>query len=65
MENKNYTKKNAKYRGVPCWFNPLNNEIKGKNKLYDILIDILVWFDMNVFIVDEFPIWVEVDELEK
>ena len=35
------------------------------NWLYDLLIDIALWVDINVINVDEFPLWVEVDELEK
>lgn len=62
---KDYTKRNAKYRGIPCYLNPINNEIIGKNFFYEFLIDIIMWFDINIFMVDEFPIWVEVDELEK
>ena len=57
--------KNARYRGIPCYWNPINDEIVGKNWLYDLLIDIALWVDINVINVDEFPLWVEVDELEK
>lgn len=35
---KDYTKRNASYRGMPCWFNPINDELKGKNKLYEFLL---------------------------
>jgi hypothetical protein len=61
---KDYTKRNASYRGIPCWFNPINDELKGKNKLYEFLLVIMLWIDINIFEVEEFPIWVEVDELE-
>lgn len=62
---KNYIKKNAKYRGIPCYFNVINNEIIGKNFFYEFLINIIIWFDINIFMVSEFPIWIEVDKLEK
>jgi hypothetical protein len=62
---KDYTKRNASYRGIPCWYNPINDEITPKNKFYSILIDIVLWIDVNILMIKEFPIWVEVDELEK
>lgn len=62
---KDYTKRNARYRGIPCYWNPINDEITGRNWFYDLLIDAMMWIDINIFDVDEFPLWVEVDELEK
>lgn len=57
--------KNASYRGIPCWYNPINEEVKGKNWFYDSLISFLIWFDINVLQVEEFQLWVEVDKLER
>jgi len=57
--------RNAKYRGIPCFYNPMNNEIIGKNWFYNLLIDIMLWIDLVIIEVDEFPLWVEVDEIEK
>ena len=62
---KDYTKRNAKYRAIPCWYNPLTDELKGKNWFYEILLWVVIWIDVNLVEVDEFPLWVEMDELEK
>lgn len=32
----------AKLFGVPCYFNPLENEVIGRNKLCDFLIDNII-----------------------
>lgn len=32
----------AKLFGVPCYFNPLDNEVIGRNKLCDFLIDNII-----------------------
>lgn len=58
---KDYTKRNARYRGIPCWYNPFNNELVGKTWLYDKLLQLAVWFDVYVTEVEEFKVWVEVD----
>jgi hypothetical protein len=54
--------KRAYYRGVPAYFNKATDEFEGRNKLYDILIGINIWFDINVVGVEEFPILVENDK---
>ncbi len=54
--------KNATYRGIPCWYNPIDNELKGKNWLFDILISFNIWWDFNVLLLEELPLWIEVDE---
>ena len=51
--------RNARYRGIPCWFDLETEELIGKNWFYDFLVDINVWLDINVFDVEEFPIWIE------
>lgn len=58
-------KRNACYRGIPCWYNPITDEIKGKNWMYDHLISIVIWFDTEILMIEAFPLWVEVDDLEK
>lgn len=55
-------KKNARYRSIPCWFDPSTGDLEGKNWLYSLLVDINIWLDINVFMVEEFPLWVEVDD---
>ena len=62
---KDYTKRKARYRGIPCYWNPVNDEIVGRNWFYDKLIDIMIWIDLVIIDVDEFPLWVEIDEIEK
>jgi len=57
--------RNALYRGIPCWYNPINEEIKGKNQLFEYLLRLIVWIDVNIVGIDAFPLWVEVDNLEK
>ncbi len=57
--------KNASYRGIPCWYNPINEEVRGKNWFYDNLISILILVDVYLLQVEEFKLWVEVDKIEK
>lgn len=37
----------AHYRGVPCYFNQITNEIEGRNWIYKILLDQAIWYDME------------------
>lgn len=53
---------NASYRKIPAYFNLETNEIRGRNLFYDILIDINVWFDVEILGIEEFPILIEKDE---
>ncbi len=62
---KDHTKRNATYRFIPCWFNPITDELIGKNKFYNFILGIMLWIDININEVDEFPIWIEIDDLEK
>lgn len=55
----------ALYRKIPCYFDKETNEIIGRNKFYDILLDIVIWFDLNILQVEEFPIWIEMDDVDK
>ncbi len=57
--------KNASYHGIPCWYNPINEEVTGKNWLFDKLISVLILIDVYLLRVEEFQLWVEVDKLEK
>ena len=57
--------RNASYRGIPCWYNPVNDELKGKNWFYDFIVSLNIWFDFHVLRMEGLPIWVEVDEMEK
>lgn len=51
--------KKATYRSIPCFFNTETGDIKGQNKFYDLMLDIMIWLDVNVFEVDGFPVFVE------
>jgi hypothetical protein len=57
--------RNASYRGIPCWYNPINEEVIGKNWMYDKIISFLIFVDVYLLEVEEFKLWVEVDQLEK
>ena len=54
--------KKAHYRSIPAWFDEENNEIFGRNWFCDILIDINIWLDVNVFQVEDFPIYIEEEQ---
>lgn len=56
--------KKAYYRRIPCYFNEETNEIIGRNKFYDILIDINIWFDYEILNLEELPVWIEEDNKE-
>lgn len=56
---KDRTKLIAKYRFIPCFYNQFTEDIKGQNKMWDILLDIVLWIDVNIVGVEEFPMWVE------
>lgn len=56
--------KKAYYRMIPAFFDPKTNEIKGRNWFYSFLIDLNIWFDVNVVKVEEFPILVEEENLD-
>ena len=58
-------KRKARYRGIPCWLDTITDELTGRNWVYDILVGINLWFDLNILKLDDIPIWVEVDDLEK
>lgn len=53
--------KKAKYRSIPCYYNPDTAEIKGRNMLYDLLIEINVYWDFYILGLEELPIWIEED----
>lgn len=51
--------KKARYRGIPCFFNPDTYEIMGRTWFYDKLINLLMWIDIEILGVEEFKIWME------
>lgn len=58
-------RRNARYKRIPCWYDPVTDLLAGKNWFYDILVEIGIWYDVNIRQVEEFDIWVEVNDLEK
>jgi len=61
--------KKAYYRGIPIYYNPCNEDIKGRNWFYDILVDIMLWLDVNILFMfnhdDGFRIWMEIDDKDQ
>ena len=51
--------KRAFYRKIPCFYNEQTGEIKGRNKIYDILIDINIFIDFEILGIEYLPIKVE------
>lgn len=56
--------KKAYYRKIPAYFNVETGELRGRNMLYSFLININLWFDVQILGVEEFPILVEKDDEE-
>ncbi len=56
--------KKASYRGIPCRYNSVTDELVGSNWFLDTIISIIIFFDAYILKVDGFPVWVEVDDLE-
>lgn len=54
--------KKGKYRGIPIYYDPISHEMMGRNWLSDVLLNINLWFDINVIKVDSFDIWLEEDK---
>jgi hypothetical protein len=54
----------ARYRRIPCFFNKDTNELIGRNFLYNILMNIVLWFDINIIYVENFNIMLEFDPFE-
>ncbi len=54
----------AKYHSIQCTFDDESGELHGTNWIYDKLIEFNFWLDVNVFMLDEFPLWVEMTDDE-
>jgi len=54
--------KNGHYRWLPIWYDEETEEIMGRNPISDIVLDILVWFDIEILEIEEIPIWIDVEE---
>jgi|APSaa5957512576_1039674.scaffolds.fasta_scaffold15140_2 hypothetical protein len=53
--------KNAHYRGIPCYYDINSGDLQGRNWYWDILVEIVVWWDVEIIEVDSFPIWIDED----
>ena len=51
--------KKAHYRNIPVYFNPETNEVKGRNGFYDIIVDINIFIDFYILLLEELPIWID------
>lgn len=54
--------KKAYYRWIPVYFDKGTEEIKGRNLIYDAILDVAIWVDVNIVNVEDFPLWVEEDK---
>lgn len=54
--------KDARFYGIPCWYNLTTADVIPKNKLCDMLINIAIWIDVNIFQTEEFKIKVKWDK---
>ncbi|PQL91008.1 hypothetical protein [Apibacter adventoris] len=53
--------KNAYYRKIPAYFNLETDELIGRNWFYDLLIEINVFVDAKILMLEEFPILIKED----
>lgn len=51
------------YRNIPCWWNPVNDELTARKRFLDPFVGLLVRIDL--FLFGEIEIWREVDEIER
>jgi len=54
--------KRGYYHGIPVYANVLTGsgvEIEGRNWFYNILVDIMIWIDVEIIMVDGFDVWIE------
>jgi len=59
---KEYHKRKAYYRIIPCYYNPINDELWGRNWFWDFVLGIVLWVDVNILEVEGFSIHIEKDE---
>lgn len=51
--------KKAYYHGVPIWYNEETCEVEPRKRWLSIILDFIIWWDMDVMKVDEFEIYIE------
>lgn len=52
-------RKSARYRGIPCWYYPIDRLLVGKNQIYDFFLDFALWLDADVFKLTEVDVWID------
>jgi hypothetical protein len=55
--------KEAYYRSIPCYYDDDTHELHGRNWFYNILLDVTLWFDVEILQIEEFPIWIDEADL--
>jgi hypothetical protein len=54
--------KRGYYRRIPVFVKELAGggaEVEGRNWFYNILVDIMLWIDIEIIMVEEFDVWIE------
>ena len=51
--------KNAYYRKIPCYFDDKTSELIGRNVYWELLLQMTLWFDVQIINIEEFPIYIE------
>lgn len=54
--------KKGHYHNIPIFIDLSTGEIEGRNTLYDIAVDIMIFVDTEILQVEEFAIWIEEDD---
>ena len=44
---------------IPIWYKEETEEIVGRNWFYDLILDIVVWIDVEIIRIESFDILVE------
>lgn len=51
--------KRAKYKGIPCYFDPVNQKMEFRNIFSELLINVIIFLDKWILIRYETTIYVE------
>lgn len=59
--------KKGHYRNIPIYGKELDDwgeglDIKGRNEFYSLLVDIVLWFDTYILMVEGYEVWIEEDK---
>lgn len=53
--------KKAFYHGIKIWFNEETGDVLSRGIVSRLLIDIVIWFNINILLEQGFPIYIEDD----